>query len=353
MDQMSVDPTHDAKYNMEKHNYSSGFSHRSPTQQPNISQTTVMLHYILWENKVLIAASSAAICGVLGGFPFDSIKTRMQTHNYRSAFDCVKKTYAEEGLHGFFRGMLPPLATISVIKSISFSVYEGTKSALCTRAGLAFQDFSIPSSTAVAFVSGAASGSVISLLSCPLELVKIQKQLEQLLWTREHAKAPDERQTRIHTTSWHSAKEIVRLKGVRGLWYGFPSHFARDALGTGMYFGSYETWKRVISGPGNPSGPLTHFFAGGLCGIFSWLIIFPIDLVKSMYQKEALSPRAAYKNTWQCAQAILKESGLAGFYRGINVTLVRAFPIHSLNFLVYEHVLKMIRVYTNNGEWTR
>lgn len=37
-------------------------------------------------------------------FQFDSVKTRMQTHSYNSIMDCVRKTYAEERLGGFFRG---------------------------------------------------------------------------------------------------------------------------------------------------------------------------------------------------------------------------------------------------------
>lgn len=41
---------------------------------------------------------------------------------------------------------------------------------------------------------------------------------------------------------------------------------------------------------------------------------------------------------------IYARGGFRGFYRGLGVTLIRAFPIHSLNFLVYEQVLKMIKV---------
>ena len=32
------------------------------------------------------------------------------------------------------------------------------------------------------------------------------------------------------TSSWHSAKEIVRLKGVLGLWSGFRLHFGKVSL---------------------------------------------------------------------------------------------------------------------------
>ncbi|KAI9481157.1 MAG: hypothetical protein EXX96DRAFT_447319, partial [Benjaminiella poitrasii] len=59
---------------------------------------------ILWANRTIIAASAAAIVGVVSGYPFDSIKTRLQTQNYDSISSCIKRTYKDEGIRGFFRG---------------------------------------------------------------------------------------------------------------------------------------------------------------------------------------------------------------------------------------------------------
>ncbi|RUS31220.1 mitochondrial carrier domain-containing protein, partial [Jimgerdemannia flammicorona] len=124
----------------------------------------------------------------------------------------------------------------------------------------------------------------------------------------------------------------------------------RDTLGTSVYFGSYETVKRLLTTPTSPAGPLTHFLAGGLCGIFCWLVVFPIDLVKSVIQKEAMHPHPTHDSIPVVVREILARSGYRGFYRGLGVTLMRAFPIHSLNFLVYEQVLKMIRVDQREGD---
>src|SRR5690606_20399618 len=79
--------------------------------------------------------------------------------------------------------MIPPLITISIIKSISFSVYENTKYQLRTYTSI--DGSTIPSLVQLTFTSGAVSGGVIALLSCPLELVKIQRQLEQLMMNNQ------------------------------------------------------------------------------------------------------------------------------------------------------------------------
>lgn len=51
-----------------------------------------------------IAASSSSVFSTLVAFPLDSVKTRMQTYQYRGFLDCVKQTYKKESLGGFFRG---------------------------------------------------------------------------------------------------------------------------------------------------------------------------------------------------------------------------------------------------------
>ncbi|KAF9973778.1 hypothetical protein BGZ73_002966 [Actinomortierella ambigua] len=396
--------------------------------------------------------------------------------------DCVRKTYIEEGMGGFFRGMIPPLITVSIIKSISFSVYEGTKQTV--RSNIDYlQGQNIPSLVGLTFISGGVAGAVVASLSSPLELVKLQRQLEKLMamhakkgaefealtgdallrqaddgtskkkrqpkWPLQHhqqqqqqlqaterlrptvlknavalpaleaatvdkaletlagnkkmlaaaaagqaevggAAVAASRVAAAATTaatatgvlatskmavpplpveesnsSWKTVKEIVKKRGLFGLYKGAPLHIARDTLGTGVYFASYETVKRVVSqtmqhvrspistgdskaaaaGP----GPMVHFFAGGFCGVFSWMIVFPIDLVKSVMQKEVLLTKPTYDSAWACAKDIVRRSGVRGLYRGVGVTLVRSFPIHSMNFVVYEAVMDYVKNVTGHA----
>lgn len=264
----------------------------------------------------------------------------MQTHHYDSIISCVKTTYVEEGAKGFFRGMIPPLITVSIIKSVSFSIYEGTKKAL-VRDGV-FKNDTIQSTMALSTVSGSISGAFVALLSCPLELIKIQRQLELILLKNQIASGQMPIHEVTEASSWKSAKQIVDRKGIFGLWSRVGCHSARDALGTGIYFGSYESAKRLLSKDGSNSGPLVHFMSGGLCGMLSWLFVFPVDVIKTNLQKDIMLEKPKYSNALECASYLVKKNGVRGLYRGLNVTLLRAFPIHSLNFLVYEQVLRVI-----------
>ncbi|KAI8082504.1 mitochondrial carrier domain-containing protein, partial [Gilbertella persicaria] len=291
--------------------------------------------------RTVIAASTAAVVGVVSGYPFDSIKTRLQTQHYDSIAACIKQTYKEEGFRGFFRGVIPPLITVSIIKSISFSVYENSKAYYKKHYPILFDRDTMLSTMAISTFAGGISGAFIATLSCPFELVKVQKQLEYLLLQTSSISTgatPVEEKKFTSTSSWHSAREILKKK-------------ARDTIGTSVYFGGYETTKYILNGNRDASsaGPLTQFLAGGICGIMCWIVVFPLDLVKTLIQKEILLPTLKYKSAKDCIHDIYSRNGLGGFYKGITVTLIRAFPIHSLNFLVYEQTLLLVKKFHHDG----
>ena len=82
---------------------------------------------VLKEYRTSVAAGVSGFFGVLVGYPFDNMKTRMQTHYYASMSDCIRKTAKSEGIGGFYRGVVPPLFTVSLLKSLTFSIYERSK----------------------------------------------------------------------------------------------------------------------------------------------------------------------------------------------------------------------------------
>lgn len=76
---------------------------------PQIGGTRDRANSFVWRYRTEIAASSSSVFSTLAAFPLDSVKTRMQTYQYRGFLDCVKLTYQTEKLGGFFRGKQPPV----------------------------------------------------------------------------------------------------------------------------------------------------------------------------------------------------------------------------------------------------
>lgn len=74
-----------------------------------------------------VCAGSSSVLSTVTAFPLDSVKTRMQTYPYNGFLHCVSSTYKAEGLHGFFRGVTAPLASVTLVRTISFSIYQRSK----------------------------------------------------------------------------------------------------------------------------------------------------------------------------------------------------------------------------------
>ncbi|KAI7013920.1 hypothetical protein KC355_g4861, partial [Hortaea werneckii] len=134
-----------------------------------------------------IAASTSSVLSTFVAFPLDFAKSRMQS--YETGFvGTVKDAYKAEGIRAFWRGVGPPMVSVTVVRTISFSIYQHVKYTMDkTMYGMTGQSplaiANAPGSypnihTLTCFgVAGAASGAVITALSCPFELTKLNEQL--------------------------------------------------------------------------------------------------------------------------------------------------------------------------------
>lgn len=84
------------------------------------------LHHCLTELCTISLASG--VTGTVIGYPLDLIKTRLQVSNasdYKQAsfFRTTASIWRTEGARGFFKGLMTPLVSFSVISSICFPCY--------------------------------------------------------------------------------------------------------------------------------------------------------------------------------------------------------------------------------------
>lgn len=113
-----------------------------------------------------IAGLVAGASGVMIGHPFDTLKVQYQVSS--------APLNLKLSIPSLYRGILPPLITSGSIQSINFSLYEFFRREIFRR-----WSYSSSSGTAV-FLAGTASGSIISVLTTPIGLVKIRQQTARL-----------------------------------------------------------------------------------------------------------------------------------------------------------------------------
>ena len=82
---------------------------------------------ILGNLQAMFAGAIAGSASVLGNTPIDVIKTKMQgfdAHKYTGALDCIRKTWAEEGFRGFYKGTGARLGRVSLDVALTFFFVE-------------------------------------------------------------------------------------------------------------------------------------------------------------------------------------------------------------------------------------
>lgn len=244
-----------------------------------------------------IAASSSSVLSTFAAFPLDFAKSRMQS--YETGFlATVKDAYKAEGLRAFWRGVCPPLISVTVVRTISFSLYQKAKYALDASIYrvtgesplvTANAPGSYPTlSTMTCFgLAGASAGAVITTISCPFELTKLNEQLAGKMAREAALKAQRESKMPAGSPpsppvvdlksggSMATARRLVRDRGITGLYAGYRLHLLRDTVGTAIYFMTYESAKQLMGNARGKSAtsPYAVIVAGGLCGIVSWACV--------------------------------------------------------------------------------
>lgn len=241
-----------------------------------------------------ISASSSSVLSTFAAFPLDFAKSRMQSYD-TGFIATVKDAYKAEGVRAFWRGVVPPMISVTVVRTISFSLYQKAKytfdSSITRITGqsplvIANAPGSYPNLYTLSCfgAAGATAGALVTTISCPFELTKLNEQLAGKMARETRTAGQTGTPTSIadmKAGSLNTARRLVRDRGFTGLYAGYRMHLLRDTIGTAIYFMTYESAKQLMANARGrePTSPYAVVVAGGLCGIVSWacvsLVLFP------------------------------------------------------------------------------
>ncbi|CAE6513438.1 unnamed protein product [Rhizoctonia solani] len=336
-----------------------------------------------------VAGTVGGMVGLAVGFPFDTIKVRLQhpetTSRYRNSMTALATIIREERVAGLFKGISSPMVGCAFLNGLVFA-----GSGFFMRAQM--QDPNAEPTLTQITVAGAGTGILASLIATPTELIKIRQQANTSTGTQPSA--------------WSVAKDLWRSHGVRGLYRGISSTAMRD-MSYGTYFATYEGMQRLLA-PARPemrNAPVTEdgrpifltqpsdaegkglqremeaqrwgrlMIAGGVAGIASWVFTFHLDSIKTRMQSVNYSPpthhshssypllnasapgihamalargysataSSPYRTTWSTMMYMYHVEGLRSFWKGLCPTIVRAIPVNMATFGAYEMVVQIMR----------
>lgn len=147
-------------------------------------------------------------------------------------------------------------------------------------------------------------------------------------------------------SSFHCLRHIYKTHGLKGCYRGMNLTVLREAIGCGTYFASYDAiCKSIIN---DEVDPLYYtiskmLFAGGMTGVISWLITYPIDVLKTRFQADGLHTGVMeYSSVRDCFLRSYKKEGPRFLVRGLNSALLRAFPVNAATFAAVELFYKFM-----------
>jgi solute carrier family 25 carnitine/acylcarnitine transporter 20/29 len=226
--------------------------------------------------------------------PFDTIKSQRQAAdglNFNGTFS----------LPFLYRGVVPATAASVVLRTVPFVGYSTATSVLRSRH--LFESMPL----VLAFVAGAFGGAMRGCLEAPFELVKTRQQLG---------------------ATWSP----------RSLFVGMHSACLRTAAVIGTFWLVFEA-----SAGGRALLPplLADFVGGGMCSVIAWALIYPLDTAKSRIQGR-VEHDGARRGVISELAALRRVHGMAGWYRGIEAGLLRAFLANGSGMLAYGWVCQQM-----------
>ncbi|THX81351.1 hypothetical protein D6D05_04208 [Aureobasidium pullulans] len=288
--------------------------------------------------KDLFAGAVGGVAQVLIGQPFDIVKVRLQTTTqYSGAADAASKILKNEGAAAFYKGTLTPLIGIGACVSVQFGAFHYARRAFERQnaAKTGVLESPQPLSYSQYYAAGAFAGIANTLMSSPIEHIRIRLQ------TQPHGAA------RLFNGPIDCVKKLCAHEGVlKGLYRGTGVTWFREAQAYGVWFTAFEFMmnqdakRNGIERKEIPTWKIALY--GGLAGEALWLGSYPFDVIKSKMQSDGFGAEQKYKSMRDTFAQTWRGEGMRGFWRGLGPTLLRAMPVSAGTFATVELTMRMI-----------
>ena len=208
------------------------------------------------------------------------------------------------------------------------------------------------SSIVVDIVSGGLAGGISNAILFPIDTIKTMRQSDNQLKTFQ--KAIDKISRKGIQMNFLDRSKFI----FRDLYSGFWPAVLGSIPSSSLYFGSYETSKKVIykylnvnSTISSSQRALVHMSAAAVGNIVSSFIFVPKEAIKSQMQAiktgsilwHGTSSSPSSLKTVDVVNSIFKSKGFKGFYPSYRATLLRNIPSAIVRFTVYEELRLIIK----------
>mmetsp|Transcript_9776 Transcript_9776/g.26054 ORF Transcript_9776/g.26054 Transcript_9776/m.26054 type:complete len:344 (-) Transcript_9776:1-1032(-) len=289
--------------------------------------------------------SAAGFSGVVARsvvHPMDTLRTRMMAGDARGSLAATARSlWRAHGVRGFYRGFGVTITVQAPAVATYLTTYDAAKLWLVdTRApGLG------ASSALTHLLAALAAESVSAFFWCPMEVVKQRIQLRS--------------DAALSTAK--VVRDLLAHEGPSALFRGYGLTLGVFGPYAMLYFVCYEKCKQLASTAINEPldavvssadrATVTTLSSGTVlcCAAGSAAIAAaattPLDVLKTRIQTQddvtlraisAASPQSGAPRAWSAAQAVVRESGLRGLFRGLSARVLWITPQTAITMTAFE-----------------
>lgn len=255
-------------------------------------------------------------------YPFDTIKTRMQTlkkhggaYHKKSIKNSLNSMIIEEGFFSLYKGCSAIITVAIPSHAAYFSVYEKIKYFINADKNTQYP-FKI-------WLSGICATMAHDLIVTPVDVIKQQMQLKNSKFSNP----------------FQTAKYIFNYGGIIPFFRSYPTTVLLNIPYMSSLFLIYENAKIIFSNidPSNKKSWIHHLFAGSLSGAIAGITSSPLDVIKTRIQT---NQHYSYQRLQNIIKEIIEIEGYCGFFKGVNVRTLYCIPSASITWVVYETLRK-------------
>ncbi|KAK9951994.1 hypothetical protein ABG768_017862 [Culter alburnus] len=305
-----------------------------PWQPPKINY----FFFVIVLPAKLINGGVAGLIGVTCVFPIDLAKTRLQNQQngsrlYTSMSDCLIKTIRSEGYFGMYRGAAVNLTLVTPEKAIKLAANDFFRFHL-SKDG---QKLTLLRE----MLAGCGAGTCQVIVTTPMEMLKIQLQDAGRIAAQRkltpQAVTPGGPVEMKSPTAMQLTRELLKEKGIAGLYKGLGATLLRDVPFSIIYFPLFANLNNL--GKKNADGPApfyVSFVSGCVAGSTAAVAVNPVDVIKTRLQSLTRgSQEDTYSGVMDCIRKILRNEGPTAFLKGAYCRALVIAPLFGIAQVVY------------------
>ncbi|KAK3525369.1 hypothetical protein QTP86_031250, partial [Hemibagrus guttatus] len=292
-------------------------------------------------SSTTVSPEDAALAGSAAGLvtraiisPLDVLKIRFQLQvervsssrpegKYRSIMQAWRCILGEEGLSAFWKGHVAAQMLSICYGAVQFASFQALTE-------LVHENTSYNSQAAgVHFLCGGMAACSATVACQPLDTLR----------TRFAAQG----EPKVYRNLRHAVSTMFIQEGVLTFYRGLTPTLLAVFPYAGLQFFSYNVLKKLLDDSNMSKGGLQSLVSGSVAGVISKTLTYPFDLFKKRLQvggfEEArvhFGQVRTYSGFLDCVVHIAREEGLAGFFKGLSPSLIKAAMSTGLTFFWYE-----------------